>query len=251
MAQTFTDDCFAASHVAQTDMQNIENNLTTLKSCFSGASAPSNPVAGMLYYNTSDSLMYQRNAANTAWVLITAGFCNTTVVAGSGVTVSGTLLTGNVTVSHTAHTGDVTGSGALTIADGRVTVTKIQAGTLHSLPSYGPVDDEYIEIDYDASYDTDDAGIIRNRIYLPAGAQTLNGTIKLARGGSSGWVGARLYCGGLTTAAQTTSSGTPGWLNYSLDVSSLSGWQDLFWQIAADTSASYPRVYGYAFYWSY
>ena len=70
MAQNFTDDCFDASHVGQTDLGNIENNFACLKSSFSGTSAPSNPVAGMLWYDTTNNLLKLRNAANNAWLEI-------------------------------------------------------------------------------------------------------------------------------------------------------------------------------------
>ena len=67
MSQSFTDDCFASGHVAQTDMQNIENNFAALKSCFSGSSAPSNLVAGMWWFDTTNHLLKVRNEANDAW----------------------------------------------------------------------------------------------------------------------------------------------------------------------------------------
>ena len=70
MAQNFTDDCFDASHVGQTDLGNIENNFACLKSSFSGTSVPSNPVAGMLWYDTTNNLLKLRNAANNAWLEI-------------------------------------------------------------------------------------------------------------------------------------------------------------------------------------
>ena len=63
-------DCFDASHVGQTDLGNIENNFACLKSSFSGTSAPSNPVAGMVWYDTTNNLEKLRNAANNAWLEI-------------------------------------------------------------------------------------------------------------------------------------------------------------------------------------
>ncbi len=68
MAQTWTDDVFAAGHVGQTDLQNMENNFTALKSMFSGASAPANPVAGMPWFDTTKKVMKQRNAGDSAWI---------------------------------------------------------------------------------------------------------------------------------------------------------------------------------------
>ena len=67
MAQTWTDDTFAAGHVAQTDLQNMENNFACLKSSFSGAAAPANTVAGMLWFETDQLVLKVRNNADSAW----------------------------------------------------------------------------------------------------------------------------------------------------------------------------------------
>lgn len=67
MGQTWVDDVFAPGHVGQTDLQNIETNFQTLKSGFSGAAAPSSPVAGMGWFDTINDVMKRRNAANSAW----------------------------------------------------------------------------------------------------------------------------------------------------------------------------------------
>jgi len=68
MAQNYTDDCFGSSHVGQTDLQNMENNFACLKSCFSGLSAPSNAVAGMWWYDTTNNVLKLRNKDNNAWL---------------------------------------------------------------------------------------------------------------------------------------------------------------------------------------
>lgn len=67
MAQNFTDDCFSGSHGAQSDMQTVEDNFGCLKSSFSGNSAPSNPVAGMDWYDTAKKVRRTRNYANSGW----------------------------------------------------------------------------------------------------------------------------------------------------------------------------------------
>jgi hypothetical protein len=67
MTQNWTDDVFASSHNAQTDLQNMENNFQTLKSLFSGSSAPPNAVAGMPWFETDKDLLRVRNAANASW----------------------------------------------------------------------------------------------------------------------------------------------------------------------------------------
>ena len=67
MSQTFTDDCYHGTHVAATDLQNMENNFAALKSSFSGAGAPSNPIAGMWWFDTTANILKLRNEANNAW----------------------------------------------------------------------------------------------------------------------------------------------------------------------------------------
>jgi hypothetical protein len=68
MAQNYTIDSFDSSHVAQTDLQNMENNFAALKSSFSGASAPGNTVAGMLWKDTTKNLLKVRNYNDSAWL---------------------------------------------------------------------------------------------------------------------------------------------------------------------------------------
>jgi len=73
MTQTFTDDCFAAGNVGQTDLQNMENNFQCLKTSFSGAAAPSNLLAGMLWFDQTKIVMRYRNTGNSAWLGIFHG----------------------------------------------------------------------------------------------------------------------------------------------------------------------------------
>lgn len=146
MSQTFTEDCFAGGHVAQTDMQNIENNFAALKSCFSGSSAPSNLVAGMWWFDTTDNILKLRNEANDAWLnvydfanQVSYGAKGITITAGTGLSGGGELTT-NRTISHGSHTGDVTGTGALTLADGIVKQTKLdvsEQSQSYDIPNIG------------------------------------------------------------------------------------------------------------------
>jgi len=68
MSQTYTADVFGAAHVAQTDLQNMEDNFAALKSAFSGAGAPSNTVAGMWWVDTTAHILKHRDEANGAWL---------------------------------------------------------------------------------------------------------------------------------------------------------------------------------------
>ena len=68
MSQIWTSDSFAAGHVAQTDLQNMENNLLALQSSFSGAAQPAGAVAGMLWFNTAKKVLKTRDNSNAAWL---------------------------------------------------------------------------------------------------------------------------------------------------------------------------------------
>jgi len=111
MSQTYTDDVYDSTHTVATDMANIEDNFAALKSSFSGSSSPANPVAGMWWYDTTANILKLRNEANSAWLDVydfanqrvpLAINCSNTVLAGTGIAVSGSLETGDVTVSATA-----------------------------------------------------------------------------------------------------------------------------------------------------
>lgn len=67
MSQDFTDNVYASGHQATTDLENMEKNFAALKSSFSGTTAPANTVAGMLWYDTTQKLMKQRDSANSTW----------------------------------------------------------------------------------------------------------------------------------------------------------------------------------------
>lgn len=111
MSQTFNDAVPASTRDALEDLTAIRNNFAALKSCFSGATAPPDPVAGMWWYDTTANMLKIRNEANDAWLnvydfansraplALLATNCSRTVVAGNGISVSGTLASGNVTVS--------------------------------------------------------------------------------------------------------------------------------------------------------
>jgi hypothetical protein len=74
MSQNYQDDCYNYSgHTVVADMQQIENNFAALKSMFSGASAPSDLVAGMQWFHTTNKIPKIRNNANDAWLGVMQG----------------------------------------------------------------------------------------------------------------------------------------------------------------------------------
>ena len=76
MAQNWTDDTYAPGHVAQTDLQNMENNFQCLKSLFSGNTAPANAVAGMPWFDTAKKVLKVRDAGNLTWYGLMHGDLN-------------------------------------------------------------------------------------------------------------------------------------------------------------------------------
>ena len=67
MSQAFVDNVFDSTFEVQTTMANVEKNFAALKSSFSGAGAPSNPIAGMWWFDTTANILRLRNEANNAW----------------------------------------------------------------------------------------------------------------------------------------------------------------------------------------
>ena len=67
MSQEFVDNVYDSAFVVQTTMANVEKNFAALKSSFSGATAPSNPIAGMWWFDTTANILKLRNEANNAW----------------------------------------------------------------------------------------------------------------------------------------------------------------------------------------
>jgi len=70
MSQTWSDNVPQASNDWDSDLSTMKAMFATLKSTFSGASAPSNPIAGMFWYDTTNHILKLRNEANTAWLNI-------------------------------------------------------------------------------------------------------------------------------------------------------------------------------------
>lgn len=75
----------------------INSALQALATLSSGASAPSTTYAGMIWWDTTNSLIKQRNSANTAWITI-ASFDGSTVIPYRAGTVLGEYATKNPAV---------------------------------------------------------------------------------------------------------------------------------------------------------
>ena len=273
MAQNFTDDCFDASHVGQTDLQNMENNFACLKSSFSGTSAPSNPVAGMLWYDTTNNLLKLRNAANNGWLEI-YDFGNDRVASGKVKTASladgaltadaagrGKMADGYITNAKVTSVGGskiTAGSipsgkfqaGAIAgadIADGTITPSKLSAGSGTLLTwSGGP---SSLEIDAEGNlatgiynYNTDGSTFLafwKGYMYIPSGAKYV---ILGVRGQA---VGANAYVRvvvGSTGGSTATLKGAAGFMSAAggqLDISGeAGGWKLVQLQVVGASGSS-------------
>lgn len=70
MTQTYNENIYQKDHIISTDMQNMENNFTTLKSMFSGTDAPANTEVGMPWYDTDNKIQKFRNYNDSTWLCI-------------------------------------------------------------------------------------------------------------------------------------------------------------------------------------
>lgn len=61
----------------------VNTALSAIQSSSSGAAAPSPTVAGMLWYDTTTSILKRRNTANTAWVDVSSDTIAATTVRGN------------------------------------------------------------------------------------------------------------------------------------------------------------------------
>ena len=222
MAQTYNDAVPASTRNALEDLTAIRNNFAALKSCFSGATAPPNPVAGMWWYDTTANMLKIRNEANNAWLNVydfANGYaigCSNTVLAGTGIAVSGSLRTGNVTVGLSSG-----GVGATQLANGAVGATQLADGAVNpsKLSGYTAAS-TYLIISVDPEVQVGATSYAKYReIRLDKGG-SLRITFDLYCAGSGNDAHARIYRNGsaVGTARERTAV---GWQTFTEDIS---GW---------------------------
>jgi len=220
MSQTFNDAVPASTRNALEDLTAIRNNFAALKSCFSGATAPPNPVAGMWWYDTTANILKLRNEANNAWLdvydfangraplALLATNCSRTVVAGTGIAVSGNLGSGNVTVGLSSG-----GVGNTQLANEAVSSSKMEGYTAGS--------NLLIKHDSEISIDSSAVGLVYTKIKEiqldKGGTLRVSFHLRVTQGGTAN---GRIYRNGSAVGTErsvTTTSGT----TYSQDIS---GW---------------------------
>lgn len=239
MSQTFTDDCFAAGHVGQTDLQNMEDNFAALKSAFSGAATPSDLVAGMFWYDTTAHILKLRNEANNAWLdvwdLVNDSWSGVTATeaeintVADGAAVRNEHKHSNITVS--AGTG-LTGGGAIS---GDITINSTPA-----LKGYSPL----VMYGHDMTPVTATTGayvtVINFRLYIPSTAGVLHMVARL-KGSAPGTTAYAIMnvSGNLSGEASVTGI-TYGWSSeVGVDLSALgAGWINLDIQMKVITGTT-------------
>lgn len=215
MSQDWTDDCFAGGHAAQTDLANMEKNFGCLKTGFSGASAPSNPLAGMWWLDTTNHLLKQRNEANDAWI---SWFDLSTgkLVAGASPTIdekvkaaSGDATAGYLDAKVDGSTIEVA-SNQLRLKDGGVTGAK--------LPALG-AGDYILYINDDERGFSEDSYTKKKEIKIRQGG-TLRIKFSLKTLNASGTVYGRIYRNGVAVGTARSTYST-SYVEYSEDIA---GW---------------------------
>ena len=92
MSQDYVDDVYDSTFVVQTTMANIEKNFAALKSSFSGATAPSNLIAGMWWFDTMTNILKLRNEANNAWQSVWNFSSNKPVISNLSNEITGAMI---------------------------------------------------------------------------------------------------------------------------------------------------------------
>lgn len=156
MTQTYTDNCFQSGNVGQTDLQNIENNFAALKSNFSGASAPSNTVAGLTWFDidsgtSNEGVLKLRDDNNAAWFGLLHGNTTHIVLVYRNTAIDGWAVDATVTDKVVAIKGGATYTTGGAVA-GSWSISGVTV-TAHNHQWYN-----YINGDNDQSYDSAGAG---------------------------------------------------------------------------------------------
>jgi hypothetical protein len=151
MAQNYTIDCFAASQVGLTSLQNMENNFECLRTMFSGSSAPTDPSPGSPWFDTSKKILKVRDSTNGLWLGVhysstSARWWVYANVAGDGWVVDSSIADLVVAIKGGTQAYNIaggTGGGSWTISGS--TVGGMSGNHVHTIPNH---DHTFGTIDY-------------------------------------------------------------------------------------------------------
>lgn len=149
----------------------VNTALAAIQSSSSGAAAPSPTVAGMLWYDTTNSILKRRNTANTAWIDV------------SSDTVGALTVRGNASASAAVET-------SLTMASLR---------TILGFPTSGGVLGQWVQL----------ASTVGTAISLPAGGTWAYFVLLFASGATQTFT-ASVAAGGTVVGGATGGSNWGG-----------------------------------------
>lgn len=271
MSQDWTEDVYDKdAYTAHVIMTNIELMFKTLKTTFSGTSAPADLFAGVIWLDTNNHLLRIRNEANDGWITILdlANFGAFLDVisekqTGVGVTIDGVLLKDSEVTTDVINEG--AGADGVTIdnmkiKDGEIPLTglptdgvtfeKIQHGSI-MLPCIMSDTEAFANAPWSGAYAWTTIVEHQYRIYVPTNATTLRMALRGKRAAGNTDVRGRFTIGGLYSPQTGYFSISYTWDTTStLDVSSLSGWQTLAVQgYSGNDSNEVLRMQGFSFVW--
>jgi len=206
MSQNFTGDSYDSSHVAATDLQNMEDNFAALKSQFSGTSAPSNPVLGMPWVDTTNNILKMYDG--TQWVnvfnystgefYIGTGFITAAMIADAARKPS--LVAGETITPLNCNP---TNLNVTNITGLRLLIATADGDSKTGVTSWSLVSPGYY-------------------VYIPGGTQTVRASFYFNNSSGSYASYARYKIGGLASGSVSTSNPGTWRHDVTVDVSSLS-----------------------------
>jgi hypothetical protein len=102
MSTAFTKDSFNSTHTAQTDLQNMEDNMVLIRNNFANTSAPVGSTGCQFWADTTNHLLKIRSENNSAWYSVWDMSNNKPVISGLSGEITDTM------VSTVAKDGDAT-----------------------------------------------------------------------------------------------------------------------------------------------
>jgi len=224
MSQDFTDDCFDASHVVATDQAIVENNFAALKSSFSGANDPANPVAGLIRLNTTTHRLGVRNEANGAYLEIWDMVNNKPIIANLSNEITDAMIAAALKDPAAGTPGLRTlGTGAAAACagnDARLSDTRTPADSSITAAKFpAPTAGDYYLISCSPWYTSAGSYQLYAQFYCPK-AGAIRTRVGIKAGGAELYVYARVYKNGSAVGTErNSSSGNYSYYNEDFNIS--------------------------------